>query len=636
MANQQDVFDAVLNDALYIFRLAANEVGVTAARLELLKKRLVAKLATEALNTNDRVKLLGFFKETNTIIEAEFKQLELELDLPTLSATVAETTATSLGIVLGGEALKLPITDYYNSVASNVLIQGAPSKDWWRKQAQAMQFAFTQQVREGLVNGETNQQIISRIAGKSGVPGVIDIAKRNAAALVQTSVQAVANDARRATFDANADVIKGIKQVSTLDGRTSLVCVSYSGAEWNLKREPISGNTLPFNGGCPRHFNCRSLEIPITKTFRELGVNIDEAKGTTRASSDGPIEVNTSFEDYLNRKGKSYQDKMLGEGRADLWRDGKITLKDLVNGRGRPVTLAELQKVARPKFDAGAYMKRFDEVDITPEQIIAQFPADTNAKIVAVDKKLDKLVPTDKLHSKDGNYTAARNKLHNKIMFEGVQGYDPDTGGTKFYPPLLDRDVIAKAAPQGSVPTFTILGGRGGSGKSAFSGLKDGKLSFPEAKVYEPKNVMLLDADAIKHMLPEFKGYNAYQVHEESSFILDKVLSEAIKYKSNVVLDGTLKSYDTAISKVKAFKDAGYRAEAHYMHLPRQEAAKRAVKRFLGPTGRYVPAKVILENTDNEINFEKLLPLMDDWSFRDNNVAKGVAPKLIAQKERKK
>lgn len=631
MPQQQDIFDAVLDDALKVFRLAANQVGITAVRLEQLKKQLVGKLASEALNLNQRVKLLGFFKETNAIVETLFKQLELDLDLPIISETVAEMTANSLGIVLGGEALKLPISDYYNSVASKVLIQGAPSKDWWRKQSENMQFAFQQQVREGLVNGETNQQIISRIAGKGGNPGVIDIAKRNAAALVQTSVQAVANDARRATFDANSDIIKGIKQVSTLDGRTSLVCISYSGAEWNLKREPISGNTLPFNGGAPRHFNCRSLEIPITKTFRELGLNIDEAKGTTRASSEGPIDVNTSFDDFLTRKGKSYQNKMLGEGRADLWREGKITLKDLVDGRGRPVTLAELQKVARPKFDSGAYMKRFDDANVTPEAIIAQFPPDTTAKIIAVDKKLDKLVPTDKQFSKDGNYTADRNKLHNKILFEGGEGYDPDTGGTKFYPPLIDKAVATKAIPQGSVPTFTILGGRGGSGKSAFDGKK-----FPEAKVYDPKNVMLFDADAIKHMLPEFKGYNAYQVHEESSFILDKALSEARKYKSNVVLDGTLKTYETALEKIKDFKGAGYRAEAHYMHLPRQEAAKRAVKRFLGPTGRYVPAKVILSNTDNEINFDKLLPLVDNWSFRDNNVAKGVPPKLIAQKEGKK
>jgi hypothetical protein len=68
------------------------------------------------------------------------------------------------------------------------------------------------------------------------------------------------------------------------------------------------------------------------------------------------------------------------------------------------------------------------------------------------------------------------------------------------------------------------------------------------------------------------------------------------------------------------------------MHLPRQEAARRAVDRFLGPTGRYVPPGVVLKNTENEESFEKIKPLVDAWSFRDNNVPEGTPPTLISEK----
>ena len=36
-------------------------------------------------------------------------------------------------------------------------------------------------------------------------------------------------------------------------------------------------------------------------------------------------------------------DEQLGAGRAQLWREGKITLKDLLDGKGRELTLDELR-----------------------------------------------------------------------------------------------------------------------------------------------------------------------------------------------------------------------------------------------------------------------------------------------------
>lgn len=439
--SDQKVFDAILDNALNILRLAANKTGVTGARLEQLKKRLVAKLATEELNGLQRIQLGKFFKETDEIITESFKQLELDLDLPKISKSVAGSTATSIEAAIGSSALAVPTADYFKSVASNVLIQGAPSKDWWARQSQAVQFAFANQVRQGLANAETNQQIISRIVGKSGEPGVMDIARRNAATLVQTSVQAVANDARRATFDANDDIIKGLKQVSTLDGHTSIICISYSGAEWNLKREPINGNTLPFNGGCPRHFSCRSLEIPITKTFRELGVDIDEPKGTTRASDQGQISVDTSFDGFLERRGRAYQERVLGPGRADLWREGKITLRDLVNGQGRPISVSELSKINpglgffNRDYLAALPSKVFQPLDsweaISKASIVGKKQLDTAMGNVA--KKLGlrtDLKPDDLtgkyITSKDGFYFAGPIKKFDSAAAKVLKDYDGD------------------------------------------------------------------------------------------------------------------------------------------------------------------------------------------------------------------
>jgi predicted ABC-type ATPase len=208
-------------------------------------------------------------------------------------------------------------------------------------------------------------------------------------------------------------------------------------------------------------------------------------------------------------------------------------------------------------------------------------------------------------------YTKEREKLHGKIMRE-----------------LLKPNKIRTAVPSpGEKPTFMILGGRGGSGKSWFKG-----------KVYDPSKYVILDADEIKGKLPEFEGWNAQDVHEESSDILEQMVTKCIKKGLNVVLDGTMKTAESAIARVLRMKSAGYKTEAHYMHLPRQEAAKRAIGRFRTEkgdfSGRYVPVGVVLKNTTNEDSFDQVKNFVDKWSFRDNNVKRGEQPILISEGEK--
>ena len=348
----QELFDQFLEQAIDILRLSAGERKKAMLVLQELEKELVVKLQNDELSKMQKRQVSKLLGETRELIDSYYKQIASIIEVEELSRYVAKETSYAFEISLGLQALTLPRDSYFTSLSKDLIIRGSPQSEWWAGQSADTAFKFAGQVRQGLMAAETNQQIISRIVGKNGQAGIMDVARKNAASLVQTSVQAVANDARRETFKYNSDVIKGIRQVSTLDSRTSLVCVSYSEAEWDLQFKPIGKTTLPFNGGCPRHFNCRSVEVPITKTFKELGVNLPEPKGTTRASSDGLVSVDTTFNSYLTRKGQSYQDEVLGIGRAKLWREGKITLRDLLNSSGRLLTLKELIELANKRSQA--------------------------------------------------------------------------------------------------------------------------------------------------------------------------------------------------------------------------------------------------------------------------------------------
>lgn len=269
-------------------------------------------------------------------------------------------------------------------------------------------------------------------------------------------------------------------------------------------------------------------------------------------------------------------------------------------------------------FSAAAFSAQHDDPDATEASIVAGFGGDARERIEEARQRAGAVRQTVEDHKKDGVWSEERAALHRKILFEGVE-----IKGKKVPGILSPERIEAATPPPGQRPTFVALGGRGGSGKSSLNG-----------RVYDESSALVLDADHIKGLLPEYEGWNAHQVHEESSEIVSYVLSLAREMGVNVVYDATMKTGRTIEQLVDRFNEAGFRTEAHYMHLPRQEATRRAIGRFLngGDTGRFVPPEVVLANVDNEKNFDAIKGKVHAWSFHDNSGSKEAGPKLIARK----
>lgn len=220
----------------------------------------------------------------------------------------------------------------------------------------------------------------------------------------------------------------------------------------------------------------------------------------------------------------------------------------------------------------------------------------------------DKKRQTYQLYSNEkGEYNRSRAERHKEIinsLFENAKTAKPKDG---------------------KAPTFMILGGRGGSGKGNFG--KEGNA----AQVYNKKDYIVLDADKIKEQLkPPYNGYNAFEVHQESSDILTQALAKARKEGLNVVWDGTMKTLSSVEKRLKPFINSNYNIEMYYMHLPREKAAERAIGRFMeSENGRYVPLKELLKMKDNEENFDKLKKYASKWAFYNNDVPFGTPPVLV-------
>ena len=233
-----------------------------------------------------------------------------------LGLAKAEAAATQTAIASIGLEASLPSAAVLKAMVSDTLLQGAPLSEWWKKQSQDTAFKFSAQVRQGVAQGETLQQVITRIVGskKKGIVGIMEISHRHASTLVHDSIMQIANDARMATYKANADIMKGFEWLATLDGNTCVQCMAYSGAQWDMEGKPIKGD-LPLKNP-PLHPNCRCVLTPLTKSYRELGLNIDEMPPGTRASDLGPVPADMTMDAFLKRHDTEYLNDLLGPGRA--------------------------------------------------------------------------------------------------------------------------------------------------------------------------------------------------------------------------------------------------------------------------------------------------------------------------------
>ena len=105
--------------------------------------------------------------------------------------------------------------------------QGRLLREWLDGLEESRAAKVRDAIRIGYVEGETNQQIITRIRGTKALnyaDGLLDISRRDAEAIVRTSVAHTANYSRQHFMEANTDIIKGVKWIATLDARTTPTC----------------------------------------------------------------------------------------------------------------------------------------------------------------------------------------------------------------------------------------------------------------------------------------------------------------------------------------------------------------------------------------------------------------------------
>lgn len=312
-----------------------------ARRLELIRERGfdLGPATTRRLQELERA-VRDILAEGHSALQADLRE-----ELVNLAAYEAEFQGRMIqaAVPIRLEVVQ-PARNTLRSVVTSRPIRGRFLRDWAKQLERNDLRRVMESIRIGISEGETVDQMIRRVVGSRTLrykDGAREVTRRGAEFLVRTSTNHVTTQAREQLYAENQGLIKGVEWVSTLDSKTTHICMARDGKVY----KPNQGPRPPGHGGC------RSTTAPVVKSWRELGIDLDEAPAGTRASMDGQVAADRDYQAWLSGKGAVFQDEVLGVTKGRLFRDGGLRLDRMVDMKtGREFTLAELRRREETAF----------------------------------------------------------------------------------------------------------------------------------------------------------------------------------------------------------------------------------------------------------------------------------------------
>jgi SPP1 gp7 family putative phage head morphogenesis protein len=289
-----------------------------------LERHMKGKQTTERLEAMiaQFEKITRDFKNINTRVQGELFEIALYEAEFNLNMLKQETPVNINYVLPSPEIVAAAITDKP--------FDGRLLGQWFESIGESTQTRLASEIRRGVTEGQTTQQIVKRVMDS----GMLETTRAQTNAVVRTAVQHSASVARDEMFKANSDVIKGLKYTATLDSRTSALCRSRDNKVYDIDKAPP----------LPAHISCRSVYTPVLKSFRELGIDVDEVEDGARASMNGQVPADLTYSQWLKGQTVSIQNDALGVTKATLFRKGDLPLDRFINRNGHEFTLKELRE----------------------------------------------------------------------------------------------------------------------------------------------------------------------------------------------------------------------------------------------------------------------------------------------------
>lgn len=370
-AAQQKAFDAILRHALNVERNNNGLVADMGKVMDDAGKRLTGELAERLDNLSqgeltalsryragqriDRlptrvqgvVKLIDEWAESlgNDILATwqaeaqEFVESEIEFANDLMTGVIVETSAVAVSASqIYKEAMDTPALGMFVEQA----LRDVSTQTRERVYAK---------VREGVTQGWTNAEIIRALRGTKALnyrDGVLQTSRNNLSSIVRTGRNHLSSTAYDATYRALG--VEEVVFVATIDGRTTLQCSSLDQSTYEV------GSNYPRP---PLHFGCRSTiapyfggniagKRPYVKAFKPIRQIPKDKRPDDMV---GQVKASTSMSEFLKRPDNAaFARQYFGETRYKLFKEGKLTIKQMIRADGTRYSVEELRVRNREAF----------------------------------------------------------------------------------------------------------------------------------------------------------------------------------------------------------------------------------------------------------------------------------------------
>lgn len=331
---------SITKHLIYLERYAA---GVSKEKRALFTElaRDTKRLLAGDLTSFERTRVTATLRQLNVLIDGVFDQYDAaflsdmqelaEYELEFVEKAVAGVMTVPLSTV-APERLNAMLTK-----SKMKLISGKQTKEYtvdgmlaqFRKATKdKAQSEMRSIINAGIANGESASAISRRVADSVSSTMGRGLVRQWSETNVLTATAHISQEAMNETVHANSDLFDEEKWSSTLDGKTSLVCISR-----DQRRYKVGEGDYPL-----AHYRCRSRRVPVIPERYAI------MQKSERASMNGPVDSRVTYGGWLGRQSPVFQDDVLGVERAKLFRSGEVSVKDFTDNSGKTLTLKQLKE----------------------------------------------------------------------------------------------------------------------------------------------------------------------------------------------------------------------------------------------------------------------------------------------------
>ncbi len=331
MTSHQKLLERLVRHQVMIQRFSGSQIKAAMPAIRQLAKDLRQRIASGDATEFGRGRMIALERDIQALVATATGTIQQALDLEDFAVQEAEFTQKLLGASVSvdlAEGLDLDAVRAITTRRQMRLVSGDTIKNltipqlWDEFDANAGREAM-RVVQAGVLEGRT-QQDLAREVGTL----VQTRTRRQAETVIRTAVNNIGSAARNRVYEQNADILEGERFLATLDGNTTTTC---AGLDARDEIYPIGRGPIP-----PMHYGCRSVRVPVVKEEYRIA-----AQGE-RASYEGPVSNQLTYQGFLRRQSKEFQDDVLGARRAELFRSGKLKMEQFIDDQGRVLDLDEL------------------------------------------------------------------------------------------------------------------------------------------------------------------------------------------------------------------------------------------------------------------------------------------------------